>query len=42
MRFKDMLTGTMLNVTSDEVIEQYKKHSERYKEVKPEPKKEKK
>ena len=39
MKFKDALTGAVLNVTNDVVIEQYKKHSDRYKEVKPETKK---
>jgi hypothetical protein len=39
MKFKDIITGATLDVANEFVIEQYKKHTERYKEVKPEPKK---
>lgn len=39
MLFKDIRTGAKLDVTNEFVIEQYKKHSDRYKVVKSEPKK---
>ena len=34
MKFKDTLTGSVLETSNELVIEQFKKHQERYKEVK--------
>ena len=42
MKFKDTITGGTLITNNDEVIKQLKKSPERYKEIKPETKKEKK
>ena len=39
MKFRDNLTGATLEVNNEIVIEQYKKHTDRYKEIKPEVKK---
>ena len=39
MKFKDLVTGAVLDANNEMVIEQYKKHTDRYKEVKPESKK---
>lgn len=39
MKFKDLVTGAILEVDNAFVVEQCQKHSDRYKEVKPEPKK---
>lgn len=39
MKFRDNLTGATLEVNNEIVIEQYKKHTDRYKEVKEEAKK---
>lgn len=38
MKFKDLQTGNVLETTNAEVVEQFKKHSDRYKEVKAEKK----
>ena len=35
MKFKDTVTGFVLETDNKFVIEQYKKHSERYAEIKP-------
>ena len=36
MRVKDLLTGNIIEVSSEIVIDQFKKHSDRYKEIMPE------
>ena len=39
MKFKDLVTGCILECNNEVVVEQYKKHPDRYKEIKAEPKK---
>lgn len=34
MKFKDLITGATLEAANELVIEQYKKHPDRYKEIK--------
>lgn len=36
MQVKDLITGAKLVTDNEFVIEQFKKHSDRYKEIKPE------
>lgn len=34
MKFKDLITGNVIECNNDFVIEQYKKYSDRFKEIK--------
>ena len=37
MRFKDTVTGAIVETANEFVVEQFHKHPDRYKEIKPEP-----